>query len=210
MSIFNEFVGIVAPIDRPNIDTDAIIPKQYMKSVNKVGFGPYLFDEWRYKDVGEPGAGCESRPRNENFILNQPVFENASVILARENFGCGSSREHAVWALYDFGIRVIIAPSFADIFYTNCTKNGILPAIVTAEMVEVLFSRLRCNPGANVSISLGRQVLMCQDIDVNFSIQPRAKKLLLHGGDEIEMTKSYAPNIAAYEHSREMHEPWLF
>lgn len=210
MSSFNEFHGLVAPIDRPNVDTDAIIPKQYMKSVNKIGFGPYLFDEWRYKDIGEPGMPCEGRIRNEEFILNQAAYESTSILLARENFGCGSSREHAVWALHDFGIRVVVAPSFADIFYTNCTKNGILPAIVSAEVIEKLFAAAWQEPGVSLSVSLPNQKLRLKDLELEFDIQPRAKKLLLHGGDEIEMTKTYVDSIERYEKSRIMQEPWLF
>ena len=211
MDAFTNFSGIVAPLDYANVDTDAIIPKQYMKSVNKLGFGKYLFDEWRYEDIGEPGMDCEGRPHRADFVLNLPEYTHAKVLLARENFGCGSSREHAVWALADFGIKVIAAPSFGDIFFANCTRNGILPVRLTSEEIEQLFRLVNEYPGISASVDLSHQIFAAEGGDnYRFELPGRAKQLLLHGGDEIGMTLSLSTQIDNYERNRASREPWMF
>lgn len=211
MEAFTIHTGIVAPLDRPNVDTDAIIPKQFLKSIKRTGFGPYLFDEWRYLDHGEPGMDCSQRPLNPDFVLNQPRYQGATILLARDNFGCGSSREHAPWALLDYGFRVIIAPSFADIFYNNCFKNGILPIILPSETVDALFKEAAAQPGYKLRVDLEAQKIHKPDGDViDFDIDPSRKRNLLLGLDEIGETLQYADKIRAYEEKRMRAKPWLF
>ena len=211
MEKFSTFTGLVAPLDRANIDTDAIIPKQFLKSIERTGFGPYLFDEWRYLDHGEPGMDCSNRPLNQDFVLNQPRYRGAQILLARENFGCGSSREHAPWALLDFGIRALIAPSFADIFYNNCFKNGILPIVMLQAEIAALFTAVAASPGYSITVNLENQQLMLpQDEVINFDIDPFRKHCLLNGLDDIGLTLEKAEQIRDYEKRRQDDAPWLF
>lgn len=210
MNGFDNFEGLIVPINRSNVDTDAIIPKQYMKSINKMGLGRYVFDEWRYQDIGEPGMDCAMRRLNPDFVLNRPVYMGASVILARENFGCGSSREHAVWALADFGIKIIIAQSFGDIFLSNCTKNGILPIQLPANDVKAAFDVVMAKPGLTAQVDLKRQVVSIDHAVHRFDIAAGAKRLLLEGGDEIAMTLARSDKIRDYERRQMASEPWLF
>lgn len=211
MQPFSEHTGLVAPLDRANVDTDAIIPKQFLKSIRRTGFGPYLFDEWRYLDRGEPGQDCSSRPLNPGFVLNQPRYQGASILLARANFGCGSSREHAPWALLDYGFRVIIAPSFADIFYSNCLKNGILPVVLKDEEVSRLFVEVEATPGYRLRVSLPEQsVLTPAGAVCRFDVDPYRKHCLLNGLDEIGLTLQRSDAIRAYEARRREEAPWLF
>ncbi len=203
--------GLVAPLDRSNVDTDAIIPKQFLKSIHRTGFGPNLFDEWRYLDYGEPGQDCSNRPLNPDFVLNQPRYQGASILLARENFGCGSSREHAPWALADYGFRVIIAPSFADIFYNNCSKNGILALALPAETVQALFEATEATEGYRLTVDLPEQVVITPEGDrYSFEIDPHRKHMLVEGLDEIGLTLEHADEIRAYEQQRRAVTPWLF
>ncbi|EAR21239.1 3-isopropylmalate dehydratase small subunit [Nitrococcus mobilis] len=203
--------GIVAPIDRANVDTDAIIPKQFLKSIKRTGFGPNLFDEWRYLDHGEPGQDCAQRPKNPEFVLNQPRYQDASILLARRNFGCGSSREHAPWALKDYGFRVLIAPSFAEIFYNNCTKNGILPVVLSEEAVEQLFREVTASTGYTLEVDLPSQSVTTSAGEVfSFEIDTFRKQALLDGLDEIGLTLQHAAEIQAYEARRRRETPWLF
>ncbi|MCO6440445.1 MAG: 3-isopropylmalate dehydratase small subunit [Nitrococcus mobilis] len=203
--------GIVAPIDRANVDTDAIIPKQFLKSIKRTGFGPNLFDEWRYLDHGEPGQDCARRPKNPEFVLNQPRYQGARILLARRNFGCGSSREHAPWALEDYGFRVLIAPSFAEIFYNNCTKNGILPVVLGEEAVEQLFREVAANTGYTLAVDLPSQSVTTPAGEVfGFEIDAFRKQALLDGLDEIGLTLQHAAEIRAYEARRRREAPWLF
>ncbi|MDH5357049.1 MAG: 3-isopropylmalate dehydratase small subunit [Gammaproteobacteria bacterium] len=203
--------GIVIPLDRPNVDTDAIIPKQFLKSIQRSGFGPNLFDEWRYLDLGEPGKSCEGRPVNEEFVLNQERYQGGTILLARENFGCGSSREHAVWALDDFGIRVIIAPSFADIFFSNTSKNGILAIKLDEKIVDQLFDAVKTNPGYQIAVNLIEQQIALPDGEViAFDIDPFKKHCLLNGLDDIGLTLQHTDEIQAYERNRQQQAPWLF
>lgn len=209
MDAFETVRSIVAPIDRANIDTDAIIPKQFLKSVKRSGFGPNLFDEWRYLDRGEPEQDCQDRPENPEFVLNQAEFRHTEVLLTRKNFGCGSSREHAPWALSDFGIKVIIAPSFADIFYNNCFKNGILPVVLSAQQVEQLFQSANVKP-LYVTVDLPRQCLSFSSGDVfYFELESNRKNSLLRGLDEIGETLSLANAIDAFERQHHSRFPWL-
>jgi len=209
MKAFTRITARVAPMDRANIDTDAIIPKQFLKSIQRAGFGPYLFDEWRYLDHGEPGMDCTDRPLNPEFVLNQPLFAGARILLTRENFGCGSSREHAPWALEDFGIRAIIAPSFADIFYNNCFKNGILPIVLDAKTVDELFTLAKS--GNDLTIDLEPQTIATPDGGViPFEIDASRKHRLLHGLDDIALTLQHRVQIEAYEARRRTAAPWLF
>lgn len=209
MQAFETVRSIVAPIDRANIDTDAIIPKQFLKSVKRSGFGPNLFDEWRYLDRGEPGQDCQNRPLNPDFILNQTEFRQTQVLLTRKNFGCGSSREHAPWALSDFGIKVIIAPSFADIFYNNCFKNGILPVVLSAQQVEQLFQSASVKP-LYVTVDLPRQCLSFSNGDsFCFELESNRKNALLQGLDEIGETLSLSKAIDAFERQHHSRFPWL-
>ena len=211
MKVFNVHRGIVAPLDRANVDTDAIIPKQFLKSIKRSGFGPNLFDEWRYLDVGEPGKDNSTRPVNPDFVLNQPRYKGASILVARENFGCGSSREHAPWALDDYGFRCIIAPSFADIFYNNCFKNGLLPLKMSECEVLRVFDDVKAFVGYELIIDLPNQVVTTTQGEVigAFEIDAFRKNNLLNGLDEIGLTLQHADDIRAYEARRFQAEPWL-
>ena len=209
MQAFIELNALVAPLDRANVDTDAIIPKQFLKSIRRAGFGPYLFDEWRYQDRGEPEMDCSDRPLQADFVLNLPEYQGVQILLTRENFGCGSSREHAPWALEDFGFRAIIAPSFADIFYNNCFKNGILPIVLTAEQVDTLFNEVQA--GYRLSISLQTQLITRPNGEtLAFSIDENRRYRLLNGLDDIALTLLHADKIKAYEAERAKRAPWLF
>ncbi len=209
MQAFTLLNGLVAPLDRANVDTDAIIPKQFLKSIKRAGFGPYLFDEWRYLDQGEPDMDCTHRPVNESFVLNKAQYKGSEILLTRENFGCGSSREHAPWALEDFGFRAIIAPSFADIFYNNCFKNGLLPIALTTDVVDELFNDL--NDGYRLVIDLAQQTITTPTGRViNFDIDATRKYRLLNGLDDIALSLLQADKIIAYEADRAKRAPWLF
>ena len=211
MEKFIVFEGLVVPLDRPNVDTDAIIPKQFLKSIQRTGFGPNLFDEWRYLDHGEPGMDNSQRPVNPDFVLNDPRYTDAKVLLARKNFGCGSSREHAPWALLDYGFRVVIAPSFADIFANNCCKNGILPVVLEAKVVEQLFGEVAATPGYRLDVDLERQqVTTPGGENFSFEIDAFRKQCILQGLDEISLTLQHADEIRAFEEHRRADEPWLF
>ncbi|MCX7898033.1 MAG: 3-isopropylmalate dehydratase small subunit [Rhodocyclaceae bacterium] len=211
MRPFTTHEGLVAPLDRANVDTDAIIPKQFLKSIKRTGFGPYLFDEWRYLDHGEPGMDCARRPKNPAFVLNQPRYEGATILLARENFGCGSSREHAPWALADYGFRALIAPSFADIFYNNCFKNGLLPIVLPAAAVDDLFRQVEATPGYRLVIDLPTQTVRRPDgLVLAFEIDAFRKECLLNGWDEIGLTLRHADEIRAFEARHREAYPWLF
>lgn len=211
MEPFQNFTGIVAPLDRSNVDTDAIIPKQFLKSIARTGFGPYLFDELRYLDRGEPGMDCTNRPLNPTFVLNDTRYAGAQILLARENFGCGSSREHAPWAIADFGIRVIIAPSFADIFHNNCFKNGLLPIVLVSKIVDDLFARANGPQALRISVDLPEQVLVLDDgTRIAFELDAGNKERLLKGLDDIGVTLEQADAIRAYEARRRVEAPWLF
>ena len=211
MEKFTKHTGIVAPLDRPNVDTDAIIPKQYLKSIKRSGFGPNAFDDWRYLDPGEPGMDNTTRRINPDFVLNQSPYDQATILLARENFGCGSSREHAVWALDDFGFRSVIAPSFADIFYNNSFKNGLLPIVLDAEIVDELFKRVNAKKGYQLSIDLEAQKVITEEGDeFIFEVDGFRKYCLLNGLDDIGLTLQHADEIRAYEAKRKQAEPWLF
>jgi 3-isopropylmalate/(R)-2-methylmalate dehydratase small subunit len=208
---FTKLASLLVPLDRANVDTDAILPKQYLKSIQRTGFGPYLFDELRYLDAGQPGQDCTHRPRNPDFSLNDPRYQGAQILLARENFGCGSSREHAVWALHDWGIRALIAPSYADIFYGNCFRNGMLPVVLPAEIVDRLFRELTAQPDFVVSIDLAEQSVTLPFCEVlHFEIDAFRKRCLLDGLDEIELTLLNECNLERYERRRSEDEPWLF
>jgi len=208
---FTTLTGVAAPLDRPNVDTDAIIPKQFLKSIKRSGFGPNLFDEWRYLDHGEPGMDCTDRPLNEEFVLNKARYQGASVLLARENFGCGSSREHAPWALEDFGLRCIIAPSFADIFFNNCFKNGILPIVQDEKTVEQLFKECDATDGYQLTIDLQAQsIVMPSGESFSFEVDAFRKHCLLNGLDDIGLTLQQVGDIKAYEEKRKAQAPWLF
>ncbi len=199
------------PLDRVNVDTDAIIPKQFLKSIKRTGFGGNLFDEWRYLDRGEPGQDCSNRPLNPEFVLNQPRYRKAAILLSRANFGCGSSREHAPWALYDYGFRVLIAPSFAEIFYNNCFKNGILPIVLSDDIVDRLFTEVESLPGYALTVDLENQTVMLPDQTViPFDIDPFRKHCLLNGLDDISITLQHAQEIKAYEEQKRNETPWLF
>ena len=203
--------GLVAPLDRANVDTDAIIPKQFLKSIKRSGFGPNLFDAWRYLDAGEPGMDNAKRPLNPDFVLNQPRYRGATVLLARENFGCGSSREHAPWALADFGFQAVIAPSFADIFYNNCLKNGLLPIVLDANVVDRLFREVEGHQGYRLAVDLESQTVTTPGGEsFRFDIDPFRKHCLLNGLDEIGLTLQHADEIRAYEDRRRAEAPWLF
>ncbi len=211
MQPFIHHQGLVAPLDRANVDTDAIIPKQFLKSIRRSGFGPFLFDEWRYLDHGELEMDCEQRPKNNEFILNQPRYQQASILLTRANFGCGSSREHAVWALNDFGFRALIAPSFADIFYNNCFKNGLLPIILSADTVDELFKAVVAMADYTLTIDLAAQTITTPEGRIiAFDIDEFRKERLLKGLDDIGLTLQYADAIKAYEMKRRQQAPWLF
>ena len=210
MDAFTTHKGLVAPLDRENVDTDAIIPKQFLKSIRKTGFGPNLFDEWRYLDHGEPGMDPASRKPNPDFVLNQPRYQGASILLARQNFGCGSSREHAPWALQQYGFRAILAPSFADIFFNNCFKNGLLPIVLPESAVDRLFHDVAAFPGYQLTIDLQRQVVVKGDgTELAFDIDPFHKHCLLGGLDDIGLTLQHKDAIARFEAERLASKPWL-
>lgn len=212
MEKFTVLEGIVAPLDRANVDTDAIIPKQFLKSIKRTGFGPNLFDEWRYLDHGEPGMDNSTRPVNSDFVLNRERYAGARILLARDNFGCGSSREHAPWALSDYGFRCIIAPSFAEIFFNNCFKNGLLPIVLPSEMVDDLFDRVEKTSGFSLRVDLPEQrIVSVEDGSViPFEIDGFRKEALIQGLDDIGMTLAKADRIRAYEERRQCEVPWLF
>ena len=211
MEKFIRHEGLVAPLDRANVDTDQIIPKQFLKSIKRTGFGPNLFDEWRYLDEGQPGQDNGQRPLNESFVLNQPRYRGASILLARRNFGCGSSREHAPWALLDFGFRAIIAPSFADIFFNNCFKNGVLPIVVSEKVADELFTAVTANEGYRLTVDLAAQQIIRPDgAAIDFDVDAFRKHCLLNGLDDIGLTLQDADAIRAYEKARQQREPWLF
>jgi len=210
MKKFSVHQGLVAPMDRENVDTDAIIPKQFLKSIRKTGFGPNLFDEWRYLDVGRPGQPQSERKPNPDFVLNQPRYQGASILLARKNFGCGSSREHAPWAIDQYGFRTVIAPSFADIFFNNCFKNGLLPIVLPEATVDLLFNEVQAFPGYQLTVDLERQVIVRpQGEEIPFEVQAFRKYCLLNGFDDIGLTLRHADKIKAFEAQRLAQKPWL-
>lgn len=211
MKAFTIHRGLVGPMDRANVDTDMIIPKQFLKSIKRSGFGPNLFDELRYLDEGQPGADCSARPLNPDFSLNQPRFAGASILLTRKNFGCGSSREHAPWALEDYGFSAVIAPSYADIFYNNCFKNGLLPVILTEQQVDTLFEEMNAQEGYQLSIDLPKQTVTTDSGHVfNFDLDNFRKECLIKGLDEIGLTLQNSEEIKAYESKRLQQHPWVF
>ncbi|MFL9890502.1 3-isopropylmalate dehydratase small subunit [Paraburkholderia sp. RL17-383-BIF-A] len=211
MDKFIVHTGVVAPLDRENVDTDAIIPKQFLKSIKRTGFGPNAFDEWRYLDHGEPGQDNSKRPLNPDFVLNQPRYQGASVLLARKNFGCGSSREHAPWALEQYGFRALIAPSFADIFYNNCFKNGVLPIVLTEQQVDHLFNETYAFNGFKLTVDLEAQVVRTSDggTEYPFEVAAFRKYCLLNGFDDIGLTLRHADKIRQFEAERIAKQPWL-
>jgi 3-isopropylmalate/(R)-2-methylmalate dehydratase small subunit len=211
MEKFSTFKGIVCPLDRSNVDTDAIIPKQFLKSIKRSGFGPNLFDEWRYLDHGEPGMDNSKRPLNPDFVLNDERYQGATILLTRENFGCGSSREHAPWALEDYGFKVIISPSYADIFFNNSFKNGLLPIILEESVVDSLFEMAMGDKPLGLEIDLQNQVIRLEDgASIAFDVDPFRKHCLLEGLDDIGLTLQHVDAIRAYEEKRKVSEPWLF
>lgn len=211
MRAFSHHKGVVAPMDRSNVDTDMIIPKQFLKSIKRTGFGPNLFDELRYMDEGKPDQDCSQRPLNPDFFLNQPRYKEASVLLARRNFGCGSSREHAPWALDDYGFRVIIAPSFADIFYNNCFKNGLLPIVLDEEIVDRLFAEVAEQEGYQIEVDLPAQEVVTPSGErFSFDVDPFRKHCLVNGLDDIGVTLEDSEAIKSYEAARRQSAPWLF
>ncbi|MHB1230634.1 MAG: 3-isopropylmalate dehydratase small subunit [Halothiobacillus sp.] len=211
MHAFTTHTGIVAPLDRANVDTDAIIPKQYLKSIKRSGFGPNAFDDWRYLTPGEPGMNHGQRAKNPGFVLNQSPYDQATILLARQNFGCGSSREHAVWALTDFGFRVVIAPSFADIFFNNSFKTGLLPIALPENSVDELFREVAAHTGYQLTIDLASQKIIKPDGSViEFSVDAFRKHCLIEGADDIDLTLKHAADITAYEAQRQQTAPWLF
>ena len=211
MQAFTPFDGLVVPLDRSNVDTDAIVPKQFIKSISKTGFGPHLFDEWRYLDRGELGQDCSVRPLNPDFVLNQPLYLGAQILLARDNFGCGSSREHAVWALKDAGLRVVIASSIADIFYGNCFKSGLLPIVLDKAVVDTLFGLANAAHGLHLQVDLAAQTITpCGGAAIAFALGAERKHRLLEGLDDITLALQGADSIRAYEARRRTLEPWLF
>jgi 3-isopropylmalate/(R)-2-methylmalate dehydratase small subunit len=210
MEAFTVHQGLAAPLDRENVDTDAIIPKQFLKSIHRTGFGPNLFDAWRYLDPGEPGQDPASRKPNPDFVLNQPRYHGASVLLARRNFGCGSSREHAPWALQQYGFRALIAPSYADIFFNNCFKNGLLPIVLPESQVAKLFDEVAAFPGYRLTVDLPRQVVVKPDgSELAFDVLPFRKYCLVNGLDDIGLTLRHADEIRAFEADRLARMPWL-
>ncbi len=212
MQKFTRLEGIVVPLDRANVDTDAIIPKQFLKSIRRTGYGPNLFDAWRYRDHGEPGMDHSKRPLREDFALNQARFKSAQILLARKNFGCGSSREHAPWALLDYGIRCVIAPSFGDIFFNNSYKNGLLPVVLTEAEVDRLFYDVASFPGFKLAVDLERQTVATLDESflARFDVEPFRKHCLLNGLDDIGLTLRHADKIRAFEARRREQFPWIF
>ena len=211
MEAFKTFTGIACPLDRANVDTDAIIPKQFLKSIKRTGFGPNLFDEWRYLDHGEPGMDNSVRPLNPDFVLNDHRYQGASILLARENFGCGSSREHAPWALLDYGFRVILAPSYADIFFNNCFKNGILPVVLTADQVDALFAAATAAEPLALNVDLeGQRIVLPNGTEYTFEVDEFRKYCLINGLDDIGLTLRHVDEVRAYEERRRRDAPWLF
>lgn len=211
MNKFVTFTGLVAPLDRNNVDTDAIIPKQFLKSIKRTGFGPNAFDEWRYLDHGEPGMDCSTRPLNPNFVLNQERYKGASILLTRANFGCGSSREHAPWALADFGFKVILAESYADIFFNNSFKNGMLPLVLPKEEINALFGLVEYSPGFALTVDLAAQKITRPDgYVIAFEVDPFRKECLLNGWDDIGLTLRHGDEIREFEERRKREFPWLF
>ena len=211
MEKFTVHTGIVAPLDRENVDTDAIIPKQFLKSIKRTGFGPHLFDAWRFTDIGEPGMDITKRKPNPDFVLNQPVYKNASILLARKNFGCGSSREHAPWALQQAGFKAVIAPSFGDIFYNNSFKNGFLPVVLLDFQIDHLFTEIAAHAGMQVTIDLPAQtVVVPNEKPMRFEIEAFRKECLVNGWDDIGLTLRHTDDIKAYEEKRKGAEPWIF
>ena len=212
MEKFTRLEGLVLPLDRANVDTDAIIPKQFLKSIKRTGFGPNLFDAWRYLDHGEPGMDNAQRPLNPDFVLNQDRYKGAQILLARKNFGCGSSREHAPWALMDYGFRCVIAPSFADIFFGNCYKNGLLPVVLAEAEVDALFYECASFPGFRLVVDLEQQTVSTTDGSkrYRFEVDPYRKHSLLNGLDEIGLTLQHADKIRAFEAARRDQFPWMF
>ncbi len=211
MEPFNTLTAVVAPLDRANVDTDAIIPKQFLKSIRRTGFGVFLFDEWRYLDQGQPDMDVTNRPLNGDFVLNQPAFKDARILLTQDNFGCGSSREHAPWALLDFGFRVILAKSFADIFFNNCFKNGILPIVLPPEVIDNLFHQVNASPGMQLTVDLPSQTISAPNgLTIPFEVDPFRKNCLLKGLDDIGLTLAKLDAIKTYEERRKQEAPWLF
>ena len=211
MDKFNKVTGIVVPMDRANVDTDAIIPKQFLKSIKRSGFGPNLFDEWRYLDHGEPGMDNSQRKINPDFVLNFPRYQGGQILIARKNFGCGSSREHAPWALEDYGFRVIIAPSYADIFFNNSFKNGMLPIILSEEIIDQLFKEVESSEGYQLTVDLSEQTIAKPDGSIiDFDVDEFRKHCLLNGLDDIGLTLQHTDDIHAYEEKRKNEAPWLF
>ncbi len=211
MEKFQNFTGIVVPLDRANVDTDAIIPKQFLKSIKRSGFGQYLFDEWRYLDHGEPGMDVTQRQLNPDFVLNKPRYQSAQILLGRSNFGCGSSREHAPWALQDYGFKVVIAPSFADIFFNNCFKIGLLPIILENNILDQLFDKVYNTEGYVLNVSLNDQLLITPTEErISFEVDAFRKHCLLNGLDEIGLTLQHAEEIKQFEQRHREQQPWLF
>ena len=211
MEKFTIYEGLVAPLDRANVDTDAIIPKQFLKSIRRTGFGPNLFDEWRYLDHGEPGQDNTHRPLNPDFVLNQPRYQGASILLARKNFGCGSSREHAPWALEQYGFRAIVAPSFADIFFNNCYKSGLLPIVLAESNIDTLFNEVKAFPGFRLVVDLEQQLIGTSSgtLSFKFDIDPFRKYCLMNGLDDIGLTLRHADDIRTFEERHLAAQPWL-
>jgi 3-isopropylmalate/(R)-2-methylmalate dehydratase small subunit len=209
---FTVLTGLVAPLDRANVDTDVIIPKQFLKSIKRTGFGPNLFDAWRYTDTGQPGMDNAKRPLNQDFVLNQPRYKGAQILLARKNFGCGSSREHAPWALAEYGFRAVIAPSYGDIFFNNCFKNGLLPIVLTELSVDHLFNEVNAFPGFKLTIDLAKQLVLTADgaTPIAFEVDRFRKYCLLNGFDDIGLTLRHADEIRSFEARRKIDQPWLF
>ena len=211
MQAIKNFTGVVAPLDRPNIDTDSIIPKQYLKSIKRTGFGPNLFDDWRYMEPGNPGDDHSKRRLNTEFVLNQSRYKNAEILLTRENFGCGSSREHAIWALMEYGFRAVIAPSFADIFYSNACKNGLLVIVLDDEGIEKLFKEVNSNEGFSLTVDVAQLKLTTPEgHDISFHLDSNVQDRFLKGLDDIAVTLDLAEEIKAYENRRKTEAPWLF
>ena len=211
MQAFTQLTSKVIPLDRSNVDTDAIIPKQYLKSIRKSGFGPNLFDDWRYLDPGMPDQDCSQRRINPDFILNNDQYKDAQILLGRDNFGCGSSREHAVWAMSDYGLKAVIAASFADIFFSNCYKNGLLPIVLSKQAIAILFTHCQRDAGLTVAIDLASQTVVADEgFQAQFEIDAFRKHCLLNGLDEIDLTLQHAEQIRAYEAQLKNQSPWLF
>jgi len=210
MQAFTTLNGLVAPMDRANVDTDAIIPKQFLKSIKRTGYGPFLFDEWRYEDRGEPEMDCTNRPKRADFVLNQARYQGAQILLARENFGCGSSREHAPWAILDYGFTCVIAPSFADIFFNNCFKNGVLPIVLDDAVIDQLFDECSANEGYCLNIDLPSQTVTTPSgLCIAFEIDAFRKHCLLNGLDDIGLTLTQSDAIRQFEQQRSISAPWL-